>query len=57
MTERTFDTIGDWLYWCYANLGMARAAIEVDYNKYERIDFIVIVNKKMQVWGVDKILD
>lgn len=41
MIQRDFQTVEEWFFWLYANLGMAHAAIKEGHEKYERIDFII----------------
>lgn len=41
MRQRNFQTVEEWFFWLYANLGMAHAALKEGHEKYERIDFII----------------
>lgn len=39
--KREITTIGEYLYWSYANLGMAHAALSHGIEKYDRVHYII----------------
>lgn len=41
MSKREFQTIREFLYWHYANLAMAHAALSNNHTRYTRVDFMI----------------
>lgn len=41
MAKKNIETVGDKIYWAYANLAMAHMAVEKKQDKYTRINYMI----------------
>jgi len=39
--EKTFETLGEKLFWAYANVGLAHVALQNNHSEYQQIDYMV----------------